>query len=226
MVSAILLAAGSGKRLKMPMPKPLVKAGSQPIIIHSLKALDRHPAINEIIIVASITNRKAIAAAIKKHSFKKIKAICFGGRRRQDSVRNGLKEVSLASRWILIHDSARPFIGRKFISEVISAAKKTGAAIIGVPVKSTIKSVKTESFVDKTISRSNLWEIQTPQVFKKELIADAYRKYSKGNVTDDASLVEKSGRAVKVVMGSYKNIKITTREDLLFAGFIAERKAL
>lgn len=225
MLSAIVLAAGSGRRLKLSVSKPLVKICGKPAIIYSLELFNRHPDIDEIIVVASAQNKAAIARAIRKCSFKKIKVLCLGGKRRQDSVFNGLKAVSKKSDWVLIHDSARPFVGKKLISEVITAAKKTGAAILGVPVKATIKSVKKGSLVDKTVDRSNLWEIQTPQVFKKELIFEAYHRFHKANFTDDASLVEKLGKHIKIVMGSYENIKITTKEDLFFAGAIAKRRA-
>jgi len=224
MLSAIILAAGQGLRLKAVKPKPLVKIGKLPVIIYSLKALNSHPDIDEIIVVISRDNQKAIIKVLEKYSFKKIKAFVLGGKRRQDSVYNGLKELNQNTNWVLIHDSARPFIDRESIAEVIHAAKKTGAAILGVPVKATIKSIKSKGLVDKTIDRSNLWEIQTPQVFKKELILKAYREYSKMNVTDDASLVEKLSKKVKIVLGSYENIKITTPEDLRFAQAIAGRK--
>lgn len=223
MVSAIILAAGRGSRLNLPVPKPLLKIVGKPVIIYSLESLSRHPDIDEIIVVINASNQKAITGVLKAYSFKKIKAFVLGGKRRQDSVYNGLKKVSLNSDWVLIHDSARPFIDSKSIAEVILAAQKTGAAILGVPVKATIKSVKNGLVVDKTVARGNLWEIQTPQVFKKELIMNAYRKYSRGHVTDDASLVEKLGKKVKIVPGSYENIKITTGEDLLFAKAIAGR---
>jgi len=139
-------------------------------------------------------------------------------------VYNGLKKISADTDWVLIHDSARPFIDRKSITKVISTAKKTGAAILAVPVKATIKSIKATGFVNTTLERSNLWEIQTPQVFKKELILEAYKKYSKIKVTDDASLVERLGKKVKIVLGSQENIKITTKEDLVLAQAIAGRK--
>ncbi len=223
MLSAIILAAGVGRRLDSSVPKPLVKICGKPVIIYSLKVFDKHPKIDEIIVVASAQNKAAVAKAIKKCSFKKIKVLCLGGRRRQDSVYNGLGAVSRSSNWVLIHDSARPFINRKLITEVILAAKNTGAAILGVPVKATIKSVKRDALVERTVDRSNLWEIQTPQVFKKELIVAAYNKYLKREFTDDASLVERLGERVRVVQGSYENIKITTKEDLLFAELIARR---
>lgn len=223
MLSAIILAAGAGRRLELPGPKPLVKICTKPAIIYSLKAYNQHPDINEIIIVVSAQNKNAIIKALKKHSFRKIKVFCLGGKRRQDSVYSGLKAVSPDSNWVLIHDSARPFIGAKLITKVILAAKNTGAAILGVPVKATIKSVRNDFLVDKTADRGKLWEIQTPQVFKKELIFAAYHKYHKGNFTDDAALVEKLGKRVKIIQGSYENIKITTKEDLLLAGLIAKR---
>ncbi len=224
MLSAIILAAGGGRRLNAGVPKPLVKIGKFPAIIYSLGSLSRHADVDEIIIVINAGNQKAITKAVVRYSFKKIKAFVLGGQRRQDSVYNGLKEVSAHADWVLIHDSARPFIDQESIAGVIAAAKKTGAAILGVPVKATIKSIKSKGMVDRTLDRSNLWEIQTPQVFKKELILKAYKKYSKRNVTDDASLVEKLGKKVKIVPGSYENIKITTKEDLLFAQAIAGRK--
>lgn len=223
MLSAIILAAGRGRRLNASVPKPLVKIGNFPAIVYSLASLNRHPDIDEIIVVVSAGNQQAIIRALRSYSFKKIKAFVLGGERRQDSVSNGLKEISAKSNWVLIHDSARPFIDRKSVTKVIAAAKKTGAAILGVPVKATIKRVKAGLLVDQTLDRANLWEIQTPQVFKKELIVRAYKKYSKREVTDDASLVEKSGKNVQVVLGSDENIKITASVDLLFAGEIARR---
>jgi len=224
MLSAIILAAGQGRRLNTSVPKPLVKVGNFPAIVYSLRSLSRHPDIDEIIVVVSAGNQQAITKALKNYSFKKIKAFVLGGARRQDSVDNGLKVVSPNSDWVLIHDCARPFIDRKSITRVIQAAKKTGAAILGIPVKATIKSVKAGLLVDRTVDRTNLWEIQTPQVFKTELILQAYKKYSRGDVTDDASLVEKAGKKVQVVLGSDENIKITTNVDLLFAKEIARRR--
>jgi len=225
MLSAIILAAGKGRRLNLSAPKPLVKIGSRPAIIYSLSSLNRHPDIDEIIVVLSPANQDKIIKVIKSFSFEKIKAFVLGGRRRQDSVHNGLKAVNKKSNWILIHDSARPFIDSKSITKVILAAKKSGAAILAVKPKATIKFSRQANMVTETLNRDKLWEAQTPQVFKKNLLLKAYKKYSKDNVTDDASLVEKSGKRVEIVKGSYGNIKITTGEDLLLAGLIIKRKA-
>ena len=224
MLSAIILAAGKGKRLNATVPKPLVEIGNKPAIIYSLSSLNKHPEIDEIIVVLSLANQDKIIKVIKGFNFRKIKAFVIGGRRRQDSVLNGLKAVSKNSDWVLIHDSARPFIDSKSIKKVILAAKKNSAAILGVKPKATIKFSHKRNIVSKTLNRDKLWEVQTPQVFKKSLILEAYRKYSKSNVTDDASLVEKLGKRVVVVEGDYRNIKITTAEDLLVAGLIIKRQ--
>ncbi len=223
MVSAILLAAGEGRRLNSSVSKPLVKIGRHAIVFYSLRTLSKHPGIGQIIAVVNRANRQAIAKIIKNYSFKKIKAIVLGGRRRQDSVYKGLKAISRDSKWVLIHDSARPFVQADAVTKVIQQAKKYGAAILAVRPKATIKSSRPDNTVAETFNRDKLWEIQTPQVFEKNLLLKAYKKYSKDKVTDDASLVEKLGKRVKVVKGSYGNIKITTNEDLLFAGVISRK---
>lgn len=219
-ITAILLAGGRGSRFKSKIPKPLVKIDSRPIIIHSLDALSRHRYIKDIVVVANPQNLKGVAGQIKKFRIKKIKKIVLGGRRRQDSVANGLKNIASTTDLVLIHDAARPFIDKKIISRVIEKAQKQGVAIAAVPVKATIKKVKNLS-VEKTIDRSTLWEVQTPQVFRKVLILEAYKRFGKQDVTDDAMLIEKLGVKVGVVLGSYKNIKITTPEDLVLAQAIA-----
>ncbi len=220
MLSAIIVAAGQGRRLKAAGLKPLVKIGGLPVIIYSLDTLDKHPQIHEIIVVVNAKNQRSIIRLVKEYSFKKIKSFVLGGRRRQDSVYNGLKMVSPKSSWVLIHDSARPFIDGETIAKVVLAAKKTGSAVVAVKPKATIKFSEKNNIVKATLARDNLWEIQTPQVFKKELILQAYKKYAAGKVTDDASLIEKLGKQVLLVQGRYENIKITTAEDLLFAGLI------
>jgi 2-C-methyl-D-erythritol 4-phosphate cytidylyltransferase len=226
MLSAIILAAGKGKRLNAAVPKPLVRIGNKPAIIHSLETLNKHPGIDEIIVVLNSDNQGEIIKVIKSCSFKKIEAFVLGGIRRQDSVYNGLKAINKKSGWVLIHDSGRPFIDSKYITKVISAAKKSGAALLAVKPKATVKFSRKGNIVTETLNRDKLWEAQTPQVFQKNLLLEAYKKHSKSNVTDDASLVEKLGKRVKLVEGDYDNIKITTAEDLLLAGLIIKRRAL
>ena len=231
-VSAIILAAGKGLRLKSRVPKPLIKINSRPIIIYSLLTFSKHPLVSEIILVAHPANKKALIKKIRQYRIGKISAVVEGGRRRQDSVYCGLKKLSPETGLVLIHDGARPFVGRKELSALIKKAQENRAAVLGVPVKCTIKEVHSRPstslgtsrslvvskyLVKKTLNRERLWEIQTPQAFAKELILDAYRKFGRPNVTDDAALVEKLGAKVAIVLGSYRNIKITTPEDLAVA---------
>lgn len=217
-VTAIVLAAGEGRRLKSKVPKPLVKINSRPVIIYALSVLNSHPDIDDIILVANPKNLSIIKDKIRKYRIRKVRKIVLGGRRRQDSVKNGLKATDPKTGLVLIHDGVRPFINKQIVSCVIKEAARSKAAIVGVPVKATIKEVrKSQVVVEKTLDRDSLWEIQTPQVFDRELILKAYKKFGNKAVTDDASLVERLGVQVKIVMGSYKNIKITTPEDLKIA---------
>jgi 2-C-methyl-D-erythritol 4-phosphate cytidylyltransferase len=232
-LTAIVLAAGRGTRFKKNPPKPLFRIAAKPILIYSLLNLSRHPGIKDIIVVTNSLNQKKIIAEIKKYRIDKIRAVVLGGLRRQDSVAKGLAAIDNHTDFVLIHDAARPFINAKIISSVIKAAKEYGAAISGVRVRHTIKQAKkinnntgSVAFVEKTLDRKNLWEIQTPQVFKKSLIIEAYRKFGRLNVTDDASLVEKLKKRVSIVFGSYLNIKITAPEDIIVASEVLKNGAL
>ncbi|MDP3732828.1 MAG: 2-C-methyl-D-erythritol 4-phosphate cytidylyltransferase [Candidatus Omnitrophota bacterium] len=229
-VTAIVLAAGKGLRLKSKISKPLIKINSKPLIIYSLNVLGKHPYIKDIIVVANPENLEDIGNAIKLFRIDKIKGVVLGGEERQASVANGLRAMDNHTDLVLIHDAARTFIDKDTVSSVIKTAKSSGAAIVGVPVKATIKEVTSyqlpvtsKYIVKKTLDRSKLWEIQTPQVFNKSLILKAYDKFGDIDVTDDAMLVEKLGVKVSVVLGTYNNIKITTPEDLIVAQAIAKK---
>jgi len=221
--TAILLAAGKGMRFRSRTPKPLVKLGSRPLIVYPLEVLSRHPDIRDIIVVVNTESEKGITSILKSYNIKKVSRIVKGGARRQDSLGNALKFADSRSKLILIHDAARPFISRKIISETIKAALKSRAVVSAVPVKATIKE-GSRGKVKKTLNRNILWEIQTPQVFDKDLFIKAYKRFGKNNVTDDASLVEKLGEKVRLITGSYFNIKITTPEDMVFAQAIIRKK--
>ncbi len=224
-VTAIVLAAGKGERLKTRIPKPLVKINSKPAIFYCLHTLNSHPGISDIVVVVNNKNQQAIKNKIKAYDGAgKVKNIVLGGKRRQDSVLSGLKALDKKTELVLIHDVARPFPDRLLITRVIAEARKCGAAIAGIPVKSTLKKVKGKGqlLIEKTIDRDGLWEIQTPQVFSKEIILKAYNKFQGVPVTDDSSLVEKLGHPVRIVKGSISNIKITTPEDLILAEAIAK----
>ena len=221
-ISAIVLAAGKGERFKSRISKPLFYINAKPLIIYSLAALARNRSIREIIVVANRSNQKELLRKIKQYRISKVSKVVLGGLRRQDSVQNGLRQVSAHADTVLIHDGARPFIDQKILDRVIKEALLSGAAIVGVPVKATIKQV-TGRYVEKTLDRSRIWEVQTPQVFAIKLIKEAYRRFARIAVTDDAMLVEKCGVRPRVVMGSYGNIKITTPVDAVMAEAIAKK---
>ena len=196
-VSAILLAAGSGSRLKSKVSKPLISIAGKPLIAYSLLVLERQSQVDEIVVVANARNQAAIECLVKRYRINKVKAVVLGGALRQDSVRNGLARIDQRSGLVLIHDSGRPFISQSLLGKLIRKAAKTKAAVLAVPVKATIKSATRKLLVSKTFKRDLLWEIQTPQVFANSLIKRAFKKFGRCPVTDDSSLVEKAeiGRA-------------------------------
>jgi 2-C-methyl-D-erythritol 4-phosphate cytidylyltransferase len=229
-VSCILLAAGKGVRLRAGIPKPLIRLNGCPVIIRCLRAFNQAPSVKEIIVVVNPQNQEAIKQGIRRFHIARIKRFVLGGLQRKDSVANGLKYVNREADLVLIHDAARPFVDKRQLFSVIREARRSKAAILAVPAKNTIKTVVSRwSLVDghryqvkKTLDRGELWEVQTPQVFEKKLIQEAYRRYGGTAATDDAMLVEKLGAKVSIVRGSCRNIKITTPEDLVIAEAIAK----
>ena len=218
-VAAIVVAAGKGERLKSKVRKPFVLLGKEPILIWVLKALEACAQIGEIVLVVNQADMAKARSAVNRAKLKKVAKIVVGGKRRLDSVNNGLSEVSAEAEYVLIHDGCRPFVDKKIISSVIEEAEIFGAAIPCIAVKPTIKEVEKGNFVVATLNRQSLAEVQTPQGFKKEILVRAYEKALAEAVdaTDDSALVERLGIKVKVIEGSYKNIKITTPEDLKYA---------
>lgn len=228
-VAAIVAAAGKGERLKSKIHKPFVALGKDPILLHVLRVLDNSNLVSEIVVVAHQADLPKARLLIKKAKLKKFKELVAGGKRRMDSVKNGLSAVSEDADYVIIHDGCRPFIDNKMISSALGAAETFGAAITGMPVKPTIKEVEKGNFVTATLRRETLVDVQTPQAFRKDLLLRAYDKaLSEGaeaaEATDDSALVERLGVKVKVVDGSYRNIKITTQEDLRYAKMIMGEK--
>ena len=210
---AIITAAGFGKR--MGQPKQFIEICGKPMLEWTISVFEKCTAVDEIILVV---NQDELEAA-KKLKFPKVKQVVAGGKQRQDSVYNGLKALPDDCSIVAIHDGARPFVTEQEIERAVEQANVFGSVVVGVPVKDTVKKVDSRELkVDSSLNREELWAAQTPQVFRKEIILKAYaeglRKYQ---VTDDAMLVEKLGVPVKMVMGSYKNIKITTPDDLKIA---------
>ncbi len=215
---AIVVAAGSGTRLKTSVPKPLVKLRGLPIIVYSLRILEKSFSIDGIILVGAQENLKKFQKLVSRYRFKKISRIVAGGATRAISVFRGLESLDDDTRYVLIHDAARPFVSADIVKKAIQTCYKEAAVVAAVPVKSTIKRVNPKtSVIAETLDRRGLWEIQTPQVFRRDIIMKAHRDVRDAHATDDALLVERLGKKVKVVMGDYRNIKITTPEDLVIA---------
>lgn len=215
-VSVIIVAAGSGLRFQSAVPKPFVILKKKPIIHYSLAVVENIAAVDEVVIVGHndfLTRFKRLAI-----HFKKIKAVVPGGETRAKSVQCGLKAVNAQCTHVLVHDAARPLIDAALLDRVMAGLKRHQAVIAAVPLKPTIKLVDRKSLMVKaTLNRDLLWEVQTPQGFDKKVLLKAHARSFNGEATDDAMLVEHAGIKVKVVMGDYRNIKITTPEDLTIA---------
>ena len=213
-LSAILAAAGRGDRLGG--PKQLLDVGGRPMAAWSLELFERTPAIDAIYIACDDEQRARFEEITRRYAPTKMRAIVPGGATRQASVFATLSSIAPAPDFVLVHDGARPFLSREVLERVIAAARSCGAAIAAVPVKDTIKHARPDNTVERTLERDRLWAAQTPQIFKYELLVTAHAKAIADGYTgtDDASLVERMGAAVELVLGSYDNIKITTPEDL------------
>lgn len=225
--SVIIPAAGQGKRMRAELNKQFLQLQGMPIIVHTLRAFQRCRVIDEIILVVGPGEEPEYRNEyIPRYGLDKIKAIVEGGRERQDSVINGLQAVSEDCDIVLVHDGARPLVTDEEIINSVTAAEDAGAAVVAVPVKDTIKKVGSELLVEKTLERGLLWQAQTPQTFRYEVFCEATRRAREDGFygTDDTSLVERLGRRVKIVQGSYENLKITTPEDLILAEAIIKRR--
>jgi 2-C-methyl-D-erythritol 4-phosphate cytidylyltransferase / 2-C-methyl-D-erythritol 2,4-cyclodiphosphate synthase len=224
---AIIPAGGAGKRLKSHIAKQYLLLDSLPVLVQTLKVFQDSKEIDEIILALPPEDLVHIRQELaEKYCLTKVTIVVAGGKERQDSVKNCLEAIEGKSDIVVVHDAVRPFVTEEFISKVIDAAKVTGAAITGVKVKDTIKEIKEDEMVLTTVPRNNLWLTQTPQAFKFDLLKEAYKTAYDENYygTDDASLVERMGKEVKVVEGSYENIKITTNEDMKIASALMKKR--
>ena len=215
-VGAVITAAGSSKRMGG-IDKIFALLDGQPLLTQVIDVCQRCDSIDQIVVVLSPPNLGRGQQLVAEHKWSKVSDVCPGGQRRQDSVMNGLNRLNHCH-WVVIHDGARPLVTTEIIEHGLTAAAETGAAVAAIPVTETIKIADRSQLVRKTLERQHLWMIQTPQVFKFTIIEKAYHSgFSQNDVTDDAELVEQSGYNVKLYMGSYDNIKITTPNDLTLA---------
>lgn len=218
--AAIVLAAGSGKRMNSQVHKQYLIIQDRPVLYYSLKEFE-DSAVDEIVLVVGKGEEEFCRREIvDKYGISKVKAIVEGGKERYHSVFEGLKQTSDAD-YVLIHDGARPFVNQDIIRRCMQEVQKYQACVVGMPVKDTIKIADEEGYAKQTPDRKNVWMIQTPQTFSYALIYEAYEEMLKTEdtaITDDAMVLERiKGKKSKLIEGSYRNIKITTPEDLLIA---------
>ena len=219
--TAIVLAAGQGKRMHSKIQKQFLEIGGKPILYYSMECFQKSPLIQDIILV---TGEDMISYCqseiVEKYGFTKVCKVTAGGKERYDSVYAGLL-CCQDTNYVYIHDGARPFVTEEMIQRGYEAVKRTNACVMGMPSKDTVKLADPSGYIKETPDRKIVWNIQTPQIFSYDLIRGAYesiRKKDMSNVTDDAMVVEQeTGTKILLVEGSYQNIKITTPEDLAVA---------
>ena len=218
--AGVVIAAGGASR-RMGEDKLFALLGDKPILVQATKPFQECRLVNQIVVVVAGEKKEMCRQLVTGGEWSKVTDVCLGGKRRQDSVAAGLKRLDNCD-WVIVHDGARPLVTMDLIERGLEAAKETGAAVAAVPVTDTIKAAGDNRIVRQTPPRQNMWAVQTPQVFRADIITEAYRK-AKGDVTDDASLAEKLGYKVKLYMGSYDNIKITTPDDLALARLLWQK---
>ncbi|MBR3993259.1 MAG: 2-C-methyl-D-erythritol 4-phosphate cytidylyltransferase [Anaerotignum sp.] len=226
--TAVIVAAGKGKRMGTDISKQFLPLCGKEILTRTVEVFEKADRIRDIVLVTGTDSLQDVQDMVREYGWQKVISVVAGGKERQDSVWNGLQAVSEDTEIVLIHDGVRPFVTEEILDLSIETAVEMGGCVAGVPAKDTIKVCNSENIAIDTPDRSTLWQIQTPQTFRKELIVKAYEQAkAEGFVgTDDASLAENSGYSVKVIMGSYRNIKITTTEDLLIGeAFLKEGQA-
>ena len=220
-VGAVITAAGGSRRMGG-QDKVFSEVAGKPVLAHVLDVFQECPAVDRVVLVLTEAGLERGRRLVAERGFSKVTDICPGGERRQDSVAQGLRRLE-GCQWVVIHDGARPCVTADLIQSGLAEARHTGAAIAAVPVKETIKAVDAEGTIQNTPRREELWVAQTPQIFRSDIIMEAYRRRTE-EVTDDAALVEALGYNVRVYMGSYDNIKITTPQDLALAEVILRNK--
>lgn len=225
--TAIILAAGQGKRMHSPVHKQYLLIKDKPVLYYSLKTFEDSGIDDIVLVVGRDEQYFCNSEILEKYGFHKVRTIVEGGNERYHSVAHGIRAIDWECDYVFIHDGARPFVNNEMIRRAQDEVKRSKACVVGMPVKDTIKISDDNGYVSDTPARTHVWQIQTPQVFDKKIITSAYEKLlneeehlsAKGIiVTDDAMVVEYFMNVpVKLVMGSYENIKITTPEDLKIA---------
>jgi 2-C-methyl-D-erythritol 4-phosphate cytidylyltransferase len=218
-VGVVIAGGGKGVRLGGSTPKQFLLLDSIPILLRTARRFEQHPAVSQIVVVVPSAYLLRAERLLRRGGCRKIARVVAGGADRQESVRRGMRAFPVPPGVILVHDAVRPFVSKRVIAEVIKGAVRYGGAVVGVRVTDTIKTGHTGGYYGKTLDRSNLWAVQTPQGFRRSVLERAHERAARTGFvgTDEASLVERIGLRVRIVEGDYGNIKITTREDLKLA---------
>ena len=219
-VCTLIPAAGKGSRMAHSVKKPYLELAQKPILAHTIQRFERNSAVDAIFVIVDQADfNECHATVLGPYAFTKVQKLVEGGETRQMSVYNGIRALSADVDFVIVHDGVRPFVTDEVIFACLAAADECGAAVAAVPVKDTIKIANTDGFIVETPAREQLWAVQTPQVFRKSLLEEAHQaaQAQQLTATDDASLVEQLGFPVKLVKGSYANLKITTPVDLQIA---------
>jgi 2-C-methyl-D-erythritol 4-phosphate cytidylyltransferase len=216
--AVILPAAGKSSRFRdKQYKKPFAILADRALWLHSAERfLNRDDVVQTILIVAAEDREYFNSKFASNVAIMGIEVV-QGGPERADSVQNALARVKPEAQYVCVHDAARPCLAKEWVDKIFAAAEESGAAIFAIPVSGTLKRVGADHTIEETVSRSGLWEAQTPQVFRRELLLEAYAKRGGFQATDEAQLVERIGHKVKVVPGSPVNLKVTTKEDLRLA---------
>lgn len=227
-VGVIIPAAGQGARLGGRIPKQFLILQRLSILERTVQRFQSSKLVHEIVLVVPAGYIRRVHRLAHRAKFSKVSNIVRGGTQRQDSVWNGLRAFEIQPDVVLVHDAVRPLVTGRIIEQVIRQSRQHGAAVVGVPVKDTIKVEDGKGFYAKTLDRTRLWAVQTPQGFRYDLLLKAHRKARKSGFvgTDEASLVERLRAPVRIVVGDYRNIKITTKEDLQLAAVWLRRPRL
>jgi len=226
---AIIPAGGTGKRMGSRLPKQYLSLAGIPILVHTLNVFQHSPIIDEILLAVPEGDPADVRRnVVGQFDISKVSRVLAGGRERQDSVRNALANVRDEHDIIVVHDAVRPFVTEDLIERVVAGAKAFGAVIVGIPLRDTVKEVDGSGCVARTVPREGLWLTQTPQAFRRKVILAAYERAAADRFcgTDDASLVERTGIPVRMILGDADNIKLTTPEDLARGERIIRRFAV
>jgi len=224
MLTAIIVAAGDSRR--MGFDKLFTAIAGKPVIAHTISAFQRANSVNEIIVVAREDRQNEIKTIVRDRRSEKVRSIVPGGKHRQDSVRAGLDQLDSATRWVAVHDAARPLITPEQIERVFQQCATHGAAALAEPINDTLKRADSDLLVSGSVDRDQLYAMQTPQIFERQLLEDAYRAVCAENifVTDEVSAVERMGRKVVLVVNGDFNFKITYPRDLPLADFVLKQR--